>query len=76
MDVKPLRQWRIEKGYGLKELARRAGVSHTTVLRIERGETHGQAGTYRKLAEALGLPGPLAILEYRQLVQAGEDTPG
>ena len=69
MEVKPLRVWRIEKGYGLKELARKAGISHTTVLRIEQGKTIGQAGTYRKLAEALQLAGPLQIAEYRALVE-------
>ncbi len=69
MEVKPLRTWRIERGYGLKELARKAGISHTTILRIEQGKTLGQAGTYRKLAEALGLAGPLQIAEYQRLVE-------
>lgn len=69
MEVKPLRAWRIEKGYGLKELAKKAGVSHATILAIEKGQSHGQAGTYRKLAEALGLAGPLQIAEYQRLVE-------
>lgn len=72
MDVKPLRVWRTERGYGLKELAKKAGVSHATILAIEKGQSRGQAGTYRKLAEALGLEGPLQIAEYQRLVQAGE----
>ncbi len=66
-EVKSLRHWRAERALGLKELAARAGVSHSTILRIERGETLSQARVYRKLAQALGIE-PLQIAEYRQLM--------
>lgn len=65
--VKPLRHWRAERALGLKELAGLAGVSHSTILRIERGQTLSQPRVYRKLAQALGIK-PLQIAEYRRLM--------
>ncbi len=72
-EIKPLRYWRAERALGLKELAAQAGVSHATILRIERGETLSQARVYRKLAQALGIE-PLQIAEYRRLMGLDEDA--
>ncbi len=65
--VHPLRYWRAERALGVKELARQARVSHTTIARIERGESRSQPRVYRKLASALGIA-PLQIAEYRRLM--------
>ena len=75
MDVHDLRYWRIARGYGVRELARRAGVMHRTVIRLERG-LPGQPATFRKLAQALGIE-PLQIAEYRRLmgVDQGAEQP-
>lgn len=75
--VKPLRHWRAERALGLKELAARAGVSHSTILRIERGQTLSQPRVYRRLAQALGIE-PLQIAEYRRLmgIEAEEERDG
>ncbi len=74
-EVQPLRRWRAERALGLKELARQAGVSHATILRIERGETLSQPRVYRKLADALGIA-PLQIAEYRRLMGLDGDAVG
>jgi transcriptional regulator with XRE-family HTH domain len=76
VQVKPLRLWRAEQALGLKELAAKAGVSHATILRIERAETLSQPRVYRKLAQALGIE-PLQIAEYRRLmgVDQGVEQP-
>ncbi len=74
MDVKPLREWRVSRGYGVRELCRLAGVNYPALLRIEQGKSRGRASTFRKLAEALGIE-PLQIAEYRRLmgVDQGEE---
>jgi transcriptional regulator with XRE-family HTH domain len=55
-----LRELREERFLSHRELAQRAGVSPTTVLRIENNEGDTQRRTVRKLAAALGVePGEL-----------------
>lgn len=63
--VLPLREWRIRRGYGQRELARLAGVSHTTLTHLERGRYRGHPATWRKIAAVLEVD-LLAIAEYRQ----------
>lgn len=65
--VKSLREWRIARGYGLRELSRLAGVSYPALARIEQGKTRGRPSTYRALAQALGID-VLQIREYRALM--------
>jgi transcriptional regulator with XRE-family HTH domain len=50
-----LRELREERFLSHRELAQRAGVSPTTVLRIENDEGDTQRRTVRKLAAALGV---------------------
>jgi len=50
-----LRELREERFLSHRELAQRAGVSPTTVLRIENNEGDTQRRTVRKLADALGV---------------------
>lgn len=74
-QVWPLRRWRLERGYGIRELARRAGVSHATITAIENGVRqlpHGE--TWRKLAEALAIK-VTQIAEYRRAVGLDESEP-
>jgi transcriptional regulator with XRE-family HTH domain len=55
-----LRELREERFLSHRELAQKAGVSPTTVLRIENDEGDTQRRTVRKLAAALGVePGEL-----------------
>ncbi|WP_038039176.1 helix-turn-helix domain-containing protein [Thermorudis peleae] len=70
----PLRRWRIERGYGIRELARRAGVSHATITAIEHGRRQLPRGeTWRKLAEALAIK-VTQIAEYRAAVGLDADA--
>ncbi len=73
MDVKTLREWRIERGYGVRELCRLAGVNYA-VLRIEQGRSRGRASTFRKLADALGVH-ITQIAEYRKLMGLDDESP-
>jgi transcriptional regulator with XRE-family HTH domain len=56
MPVK-LKEWRKYVGMTQAELAAKAGVGHSTIMRLERDENPDLArpGTRRKLAEALGI---------------------
>jgi DNA-binding XRE family transcriptional regulator len=51
-----LRELRIDHVLSQQDLARRAGVSKTTIVQIEAGRIHPHPSTVRKLAAALGLP--------------------
>ena len=50
-----LRHWRERRGYSVRELARRAGVGHVTVVRIENHQLSPTVGMLEKLAKALGI---------------------
>jgi transcriptional regulator with XRE-family HTH domain len=53
----PLFRLRLERGWNLDRLARKAGLSRTTVYGLECGAiARPRASTLRRLAEALGLP--------------------
>lgn len=52
-----LRQWRDERGYSQAELARNAGLGHSShVSLMERGYSHPEFETARRLAAALDVP--------------------
>lgn len=55
LDGKRLRHARIAAGLTLEGLSARAGVSWTTVQRLERRGTAATARTLRRVAEALGV---------------------
>lgn len=55
LDGKRLRHHRIAAGYTLERLGARAGVSWTTLQRLERRGTQATARTVRKVAEALAI---------------------
>src|SRR5215470_1475410 len=50
-----LRQWREKRGYSVRELAERAGVSYVTVVRIENDQISPTVALLEKLAKALGI---------------------
>ena len=50
-----LRHWRERRGYSVRELAERAGVTHVSVVRIENGQASPTVAMLEKLAKALGI---------------------
>lgn len=48
-----LRQWRDRRGWSLRELGERAGVSYVTIHKIEAGTLSPTVATLEKLAAAL-----------------------
>lgn len=51
-----LRNLRADHVLSQQELARRAGVSKTTIIQLEAGRTRPHPLTVRKIAAALGVP--------------------
>jgi transcriptional regulator with XRE-family HTH domain len=50
-----IRELRQRKLLSQRELAEKAGVSETTIVKLELGATRPQPRTLRKIAEALGI---------------------
>ena len=48
-----LREWREKRGYSVRQLAERAGVSYVTVVRIEGNKLSPTVKLLEKLAQAL-----------------------
>ncbi len=48
-----LRHWRAQRGYSVRELARRAGVGYVTIVRIENDQLSPTVTMLEKLARAL-----------------------
>ncbi len=55
VSVPPLRAVRQAQGLGLRETARRAGIDHAQLSRVERGEEGVSLATLARLATVLGL---------------------
>lgn len=53
---KRIREVREELAFGQAELARLAGLNHSTLWAIEAGRTTPRPATLRKIAAALGVP--------------------
>ncbi len=51
-----LRSWRERRGWSLRELGERSGVSYVTIQRIEARTLDPRVTTLEKLARALGIP--------------------
>lgn len=51
-----LRKLRLQRGHSVRALARLTGVSHPTLLRLERGESWGSPATRAALSRYFGLP--------------------
>lgn len=63
VDDVGLRELREDRLLSQQELAKRAGVSKTTVVNIETGKIRPHPATLRKLADALGVESP-ALAEH------------
>ena len=50
-----LRHWREQRGYSVRELAKRAGVGFVTISRIENGHASPTVEMLEKLARALAI---------------------
>lgn len=51
----PVRVWRKHRGYTLRQLAARAGISTSYLSQIETGQREGTLATMARVAAALGL---------------------
>jgi transcriptional regulator with XRE-family HTH domain len=60
-----LREARLQALLSMRQLARLAGISPTTIYLLERGERTPQLLTVYKLSRALGVE-PAEIAEFRQ----------
>lgn len=54
-ELSVLRQIREAKGYSLRGLAAKVGMSYVALFRLESGVTDPRLGTLRKLAKALNV---------------------
>jgi transcriptional regulator with XRE-family HTH domain len=67
-----LKEFREGKGLSQAELARRSGVSQSTISRIEAGETGGiSLGNLERLADALGIHAALLIVHQARVAKRG-----
>lgn len=57
-----LRQLRKSQGLGTVEMAKRAGISRTTLSSVESGDPGPAIGTYLRVMSVLGIGGELALL--------------
>jgi transcriptional regulator with XRE-family HTH domain len=55
VDVEKLKRLRVDRVLSQRELARRAGLTHATVWRLENGFRDARPRTIRRLAEVLGV---------------------
>jgi transcriptional regulator with XRE-family HTH domain len=62
LDGEKLRTLRETRFLSHRDLAKRAGISPTTVLNLEAGRVEAQRRTVRKLAKALGVD-PAELVE-------------
>jgi transcriptional regulator with XRE-family HTH domain len=54
VNVRRLQELRVDKGWTQRKLAERAGVTQTTIWKIEHGG-RANAGTLKKIGDALGV---------------------
>ena len=64
-----VREYRQQLRWSRRALARRAGISDATILRLEAGQIDIRTQTLAKLAQALGVP-PAALLSPVPSVRA------
>src|SRR5438045_3327574 len=68
-----LRRLRKAQGVGTVEMAKRVGISRTTLSAVEAGDPGPSMGTYLRVMSVLGIGGDLALLAGDTLRPA---TPG
>jgi transcriptional regulator with XRE-family HTH domain len=62
VDLEKLRKLRVNQGLTQRQLARKAGISNTTLAKIERGGG-AMPPTLKKLADVLGVK-PVDLLRW------------
>jgi transcriptional regulator with XRE-family HTH domain len=71
--MKSLREWRLEKLLGVKNLAAESGVSTKTIVQIEHGRQLPRLRTIRRLCEVLDVQ-PAEVEEFKAaLDELGKD---
>jgi transcriptional regulator with XRE-family HTH domain len=50
-----LRDWRQKRGYSIRGLAKAAGVSYVSIIRVEQGQTSPTVAWLAKVAGTLGI---------------------
>ncbi|MGN1235591.1 MAG: helix-turn-helix domain-containing protein [Christensenellaceae bacterium] len=68
MNGRKLKEMRKSRGYSIRALAKRSGLSVRSIIRWEHGETTPRALTLQALANALGV-------SYRDLTEGLEIVP-
>lgn len=64
--IERLRSERTDRGFSLNEVATRAGLSHTMVMRVEKGERIPTIDTLLRITEALGCDLGSLIIDAEQ----------
>ncbi|HKI74771.1 MAG TPA: helix-turn-helix transcriptional regulator [Pseudomonadales bacterium] len=71
-----LRQARLDAGLSLREVARRAGTSHSTLLAYESGRKVPSIVTFLRILEACGYGVDIVVsnrVKYRDGIERGEE---
>lgn len=72
--MKPLRTWRTEHLWGVRELADAANVSTKTVVQVEHGRQLATYRTMRRISQALGVD-PQEVSEFAEAIsQRAKDS--
>jgi len=66
--LRTLREWRAERLLGVKALAKKAGVSNTTIIQLERGAQVPLFRTIRRLSAALDVE-PQEVAEFAAAIR-------
>lgn len=66
--MKTLREWRTERLWGIRDLARAAGTSDKTVVQVELGRQVPTFRTIRRISDALGVE-PQQIREFAAAIE-------
>jgi transcriptional regulator with XRE-family HTH domain len=71
--MKTLREWRLDRLLGVRDLARQADVSTKTIVQVEHGRQLPRLRTIRRLCEALNVQ-PAEVEEFKAaLDELGKD---
>jgi transcriptional regulator with XRE-family HTH domain len=68
------REIRLQKGLTLAEVARRGGFGKDYPGRVERGRADPRASQLTRLARALGLSGPMELMEAAESYRLRSDA--
>lgn len=70
-----LQEERLKKKWSQEDLAEKAGVGYSTVVKIENGINFGRKDTHQKLAKALGISVSKLVYGNEPLTENAEDEP-